>query len=267
MDFEYQYALLVQEILDQTALRETRNANTKAIFGRLLAVDTLRKSQFPILYGRKMFWKGVAGELATFLQGPEHIKDFKDNGCNFWNQWADDDGTLTLDYGNAWTDFNGVNQLKDVVESLKTNPHGRRHVISAWRPDRLKDLSLPCCHYAYQWFVDEDDWLHMIWIQRSVDTMIGLPSDIVSAAIFNILMAQTTRYHPGRITLQLGDTHIYEDHLDAAKTYVDRVFYENLQNYSSWTVDPEATVFNFKPSMFEVTNYHPMGALDFNLIA
>jgi len=262
--FETEYKKLVQQLLsEQGAARETRNAKTISTFGVQLKAEELRTGVFPIVRGRKIYWKGVVGELAAFLKGPRSVQDFTDVGCNFWSPWAKKN-KLELDYGNAWIDFNGTNQLLTVVQSLRTEPYSRRHLISAWRPDRLEELSLPCCHYAYQWYVTNDGYLDMAWIQRSVDIMVGMPSDIVSAALFNILMAQTVGLKPGKITFQLGDTHLYLSHAIAAHMYVAAD--ESTLKQPTWSLDPAATVFNFHPEMFSIDNYEHYGPIPLEVI-
>ena len=200
------------------------------------------------------------------MKGPKTVEDFRQAGCNYWDAWGDEQGKINVDYGNSWQDFNGHNQLKAVVDSLKNDPYGRRHLISGWRPDRLNELSLPCCHYAYQWYVTTSGHLEMIWIQRSVDVMVGLPSDIILAAVWNILMAQTVGLKPGKITMQLGDTHIYDSHSAGVYDYLSQANQVNLQlEKPTWVLTEEATVFNFEPSMFKVINYNPHPAIKFKL--
>jgi len=247
--------------------RETRNAITHSYFGHYLIVDNLRAGFFPLLLGRQIFYKGVVGEMAAFLKGPKSLKDFKAQGCNYWEKWADEKGQLNVDYGNAWIDFNGVNQLKAIVESLREDPTGRRHLISGWVPDHLEDLSLPCCHYSYQWYVNGNGELEMIWNQRSVDIMIGLPSDIILAAIWNILMAQTVGLKPGRLHFMLGDCHVYDSHMKNASLYLDQVANINTQVRPRWKLDPKATVFNFIPKMLTIQDYTPLDAISFKLEA
>ncbi len=255
---------LVRSLYLSSNHRDTRNGSTTSVFGTTLVLDSLEEGIFPIVRARKIFWKGVVGELATFLQGPKSVEHFQANGCNYWNSWAQYDQDLELDYGNAWLDFNGVNQLEEVVQSLKENPTSRRHIISGWRPDRLLAVSLPCCHYAYQWYVNGDS-LEMIWTQRSLDVMIGLPSDIILAALWNILMAQTVGLKPGKITFNFGDTHIYDDHLAATSIYLNQA--SDLRNVPlpTYSLDEKATVFNFEPSMFRIENYQPKDAIAFKL--
>jgi len=254
---------LITKALEQEP-RETRNAITQSYFGDHLVVDSLELNQFPVLLGRKLFTYGIIGELAAFLNGPKTVNDFKEQGCNYWDAWGDENGNLNVDYGNTWIDFDGINQLKTVVESLKQDPNGRRHLITGWNPAHVKDLSLPCCHYSYQWYVNGDK-LEMIWNQRSVDIMIGLPSDIVVSAVWNILMAQTVGLKPGKMHFMLGDCHIYNSHLAGVDTYFEQASNTTTMQYPSWEMDPNATVFNFVPSMLKIINYNPQPAIKFKL--
>lgn len=258
-NFEDSYIALLNDIMEGSG-RNTRNGETRTLFGVQLKSPELKRTCLPLLLGRKVFYRGVVGEMAAFLKGPKNLGAFLKEGCNFWRPWAGVDGTLTVDYGNAWLDFNGVNQLEKVVNSLKDDPMSRRHLISGWRPDTIDELSLPCCHYAYQWFID-GEYLDMLWIQRSADSMIGLPSDIFSAALFNILMAQTVGKKPGQLTFQLGDTHIYKEHYDAVDQYIWQYTQMLPRAQATWYLHPEATVFNFEPHMFDVLFYHPEAAI------
>lgn len=265
MNYEQKYLALLEAIQTESMERNTRNAVTKSIFGAQLTIDELMHNKFPILQGRKIFYKGVVGELAAFLRGPKHIEDFTSQGCNYWNEWAEKDGSINVDYGNAWLDYNGVNQLQSVVDSLRNDPYGRRHIINAWRPDKLSELSLPCCHYSYQWYVDNSNHLHMVWIQRSVDTILGLPSDVILAAVLNLLMARTTGYLPGRLTMQLGDTHIYSSHFAELDAYMSSAVAMAHSPKPSYWLSPVATVFNFTPEMFDLTGYEHGPKLTFKL--
>ena len=263
MSYEANYKKLVKKILDTGELRAGRNGNTKAIFGETLTIDL--NSGFPLLTGRRIYYKGVLGELAAMLRGPKTLKDFKDYGCNYWDLWARPDGSIDIDYGNAWLDFNGVNQLEALVTGLVHNPHGRRHMVIGWRPDRLDMVSLPCCHYAYQWYVRDNKYLDMLWHQRSVDTMIGLPSDVVFASAWNIILANEVGLIPGKITFTLGDTHIYEEHLSQAKEYLETLTLE-LPDYRL-TVPKITCHTMFTPSWLEIENYSYLSEMKFELKA
>ena len=268
--YEENFANLVAKILTEGEVRETRNSATKAIFGEKLVVDC-EEGVVPLLHGRKMFYKGVLGELAAMLRGPKTIQDFKDYGCNYWDTWADVDGNIKVDYGNAWLDFNGVDQLARLRETLLKNPTDRRMLVSGWRPDLQDSLSLPCCHLLYQWYVRDGEFLDMIWYQRSVDTMVGLPSDVIFAWAWNVMLANDVGLRPGRITFMLGDTHIYKEHRDVARIYLNRVNNTLCEYY------PEANYklhcqggkkfTDFVPQDIEIYNYNPLGKLELELLA
>lgn len=222
LTFEDEYVQMMQRIMDHGTEKQTRNAVTKSLFGEKLTINMRDSDAFPILQGRKMYPKGVLGEFAAMLRGPRSVQDFKDFGCNYWGQWADEDGALNVDYGNAWIDWNGINQIEEVVEKLKNNPNDRRMIVSGWRPDLIPSQSLPCCHILYQWRV-ADGYLDMIWYQRSVDMMVGLPSDIILAAVWNIMLANEVGLKPGSLHFMLGDVHLYEQHYNAFEEYKESV--------------------------------------------
>jgi thymidylate synthase len=258
-----EYGSLINKILHKGQKRSSRAGTAYSIFGEVIEID-LQKSGFPLLHGRKMFYEGVLGELAAMLRGNiTSVKDFEDFGCNYWKDWANEDGSINVDYGNAWRDYNGVDQLQQLVDTLTNNPSDRRMLIDAWRPDRLAELSLPCCHLLYQWYVRDGKYLDMVWYQRSVDTMVGLPSDIILCAAWNIILAQQCGYEPGVIKLVLGDTHIYTNHIEAGVDYIRQLNSIKEHPKIEYTLDPKATVFNFRPSMLVVKNYNPKPAVKF----
>lgn len=268
MNFEQQYAEIIDYTMRTGKIAEGRNGRTISTFAHSLEIDMTKGKYFPLLLGRKIFYKSVFGELAAFFNGPKNVKDFENNGCYYWGQWADDvDGNIELDYGNAWTNYNDVNQLDDVIHQLGTTPHSRRILINSWRADRVitGQLSLPCCHYAYQWYVTADNHLDMIWIQRSVDLMIGLPSDIVLAAAWNVLLAQLTNYKPGKITMQLGDCHVYEEHLMNANKYLQNVRNIDRGYPTYWVKNTIEHYTDFHNESIIIEHYSPMEVLKFEL--
>ena len=266
--FEQQYQHLVKYILNFGELRRIRNGMAKSIFGRTISFDT-SNIFIPLLRGRNMFYKGVFGELCAMLRTPTNIADFKKFGCNYWDLWADKDGNIDIDYGKAWLDFNGINQLDEVMETIRLNPTDRRMIISGWRPDRLEELSLPCCHYAYQFYVrypNSAKCLDMLWHQRSVDVMIGLPSDMIFATAWLKAIAHFTGCKAGRITMTLGDTHIYDEHIKNAEIYVNT----NIDSLPLPTLDFKTkakTIYDILPSDFIVERYSPVQELKFKLKA
>ena len=248
-----------------------RNGDTIAVNGWMLQFPA---TPFPILQGRKIYHKGVVGELATFLEGPRDLQHFKDNGCNFWDKWADENGKLKLDYGNAWKDAGFIfsntglrrgNQLKEVVENITVDPHSRRHIINGWVPRHVwsNSLSLPCCHYSYQ-FIVRHSYLDLIWIQRSADLMVGVPSNMISATLLLHLMAQTTGYKVGTVSMQLGNVHIYHDHLPKIPAYREQAN-EVMYSPAKISISKNATVFNFSPSDFAMIKYEHAEPISFNL--
>lgn len=262
-----QYVPLIDKIFSKGEAKDTRAGKAFSIFGETLEIDT---QEFPLLRGRQMYYKSVLGELAAMLRGAKTVKEFQELGCNYWNDWGDKEGNLILDYGTSWLDFNGVNQLANLVETLKTNPNDRRMIISGWRPDRIKDLSLPCCHLLYQWYIRDGVFLDMIWYQRSVDVMIGLPSDILFAAVWNMLLAQTTMYRPGKIKFILGDTHIYGNHYLKTRQYLEQTrnyYFRYNKGFPEirTRLTKYSNVFNFHPSELVIENYNPEPAIKFEL--
>lgn len=251
--------------------RATRNANTLAIFGETLKVSC-QNNYFPILQGRKMFSKGVFGEFAAMIRKPKCLADFEKWGCNYWKLWTKADGSINVDYGNAWFDFNGVDQVAQLKDKLANNPTDRRMIISGWKPDGMDELSLPCCHHTYQFYV-ENGVLHMSWSQRSVDTMIGLPSDIVFAAAWLISLAREFNLRPGDITMFLGDCHIYEPHIPGAKQYLENVHEASeSEDYIKpptylYTPMPGTDFCTFEPQHIELSNFFSYPKIDLELIA
>ena len=260
--FERQYANLVRKVLTKGALRATRNADTYALFGQSLEADL--RDGFPILQGRKLYHRGVFGELAAMLRQPKTVQDFKDWGCNYWDLWANKEGKLNIDYGNQWFDFNGVNQVAELKDMLVNDPTNRRMLISSWRPDRLNTLSLPCCHYSYQFYV-VNNTISMVWTQRSVDVMIGLPSDMIFAAAWLIAIANEFGFTPGRIKMDFGDTHIYESHVKPAQQYLKQAAKRSWPVLHTVLASAGKDFCEFTPDDIALLNYEPSEPVNFEL--
>lgn len=231
------YLKLIKHILDKGEERETRNGKVKGVFGRTLEIRNLKNEKFYIPAGRYIHYKAAVAEFNAFINEPKTLKDFEDRGCNYWKKWANEDGTINVDYGNAWINYYGINQLANVISTINNNPTNRRILIDAWRPDKLNELSLPCCHYAYQFYVDlKNKRVDMMWHQRSVDVVVGLPYDIVLAQIMlEYICMLTPKYTAGNILMTLGDCHIYEEHIEVAEKMIKELgkpYYPNeLYNY------------------------------------
>lgn len=265
--FEQDYAALVKEILVNGERRETRNYRTISLFGASLLID-LSDDGFPLLQGRKIHTRGILGEFAALIRQPTCVADFERWGCNYWKQWADSEGQLVLDYGNAWFDLNGYNQIEELKRCLREDLTNRRMIINSWRPDRLAELSLPCCHYSYQFYVRQGKTLDMVWTQRSADMMIGVPSDMVLAATWLITLANEFGFEPGTIKMDFGDVHIYEDHEAGALDYLRNCAEaKHSGDYVAWHLNsPDGQDFcKFKPDDLDLGNYNPMATIKFNL--
>ena len=260
--FEHEYALWMNEILEHGERVEGRNGATRKVPFLDISFDT---RHMPLLIGRRSFYKGVAGEYAAFLRGPKSAQDFKDWGCNYWDGWADEDGSLRVDYGNAWLE--PINQIEEVINGLKYNPHARRHLIDAWNPSALADLSLPCCHYSYQFYVREEGYLDLLWNQRSADWCIGVPADAILAAIMNHTFAHAANLKPGRVKMSFGDCHIYENHVEGAYQYL-RNYYQNdyRKKPVEWTVQRRNRIYDFEPQDVRIlSDYEPVETIKFDI--
>lgn len=265
-NYEQKYADLIKEIMDNGVYREGRNGGTKSIFGHMLSIDLGAedtKGTFPLLQGRRSFYKGVFGELAAMMRKPKHLEDFEKFGCNYWKLWAKEDGSINVDYGNAWHEHDQINRLKDTIIN---NPSDRRMLISGWRPENLDDLDLPCCHLLYQFYV-ADGKISMNWYQRSADVMIGLPSDVIFAAAWLISVANFANLEPGKINLMLGDSHIYEEHFVNVPRYLDNVEKAKELALPMYTLNVESgkDFCEFVPEDIVISDYQFIEKLDFLL--
>ncbi len=253
--YEQDYAKMVETILSHGERRQVRNGETYAMFGAALSIDVSKG--FPLLQGRKLYYKPVLGELAAMFRGPTNIGDFQKFGCNYWDEWGDMEGYLKVDYGNSWLDFNGVNQLEQLVDGIKKDPTGRRHIVTGWRPDILPELSLPCCHLLYQFYIREGKYIDMIWYQRSADWMIGVPSDVILGAAWLAILGEQTGYEPGMLKMAFGDTHIYTNHVDGAVEYLRQVsrIPEGASGSFPYDVAPGISMETFDPNDITINGY------------
>ena len=230
-------------IMENGEQKENRTGvDTLSVFGMQTRYD-LRES-FPALTTKKLFFKGVAHELLWLLSGDTNIGYLKDNGVKIWDEWADEDGDLGNVYGKQWRNWesvhkipvNGnvgpgkayadgtvrVDQIKTVIERIKTNPDCRRLIVSAWNPGELHSMALPPCHAFFQFNVSKNGYLNCQLYQRSADMFLGVPFNIASYALLTHMIAQVTDLKPGEFIHTLGDAHIYTNHLDQVKMLLDR---------------------------------------------
>ncbi len=220
-----QYLDLLQRVLDEGVKKDDRTGTgTKSVFGHQMRFD-LSKG-FPVMTTKKLHLRSIFHELLWFLNGDTNIKYLKDNKVRIWDEWADENGDLGPIYGYQWrkwesSDGEIIDQIKNVVESLKSNPDSRRHIVNAWNVGDLDKMALPPCHILFQFYV-ADGKLSCQLYQRSADIFLGVPFNIASYALLTLMMAQVTGYEPGDFVHTLGDAHIYLNHIDQVKLQLTR---------------------------------------------
>ena len=224
INIENEYKELIDEILRRGLDKADRTGTgTKSVFGRTIRHDM--SLGFPILTGKKISFNAARTELLWILQGKTDLKYLEDNGVKYWRPDYERSGrtdeTLGPVYGKQWRDFNGVDQLKNLVYSINTNPDSRRLMVSAWAPHEMNDMALPPCHYAFQVYIN-NGVMDLMWQQRSADVFLGLPYDITMYGLLLEMLAKGAGLKAGQLVGQLGDCHLYNNHLDQAKLYFDR---------------------------------------------
>ena len=265
--YETKYLHTTESILDYGDFRSTRNGHVKSVFYKTLRFN-MSYGEFPVITSRKMNVDGILGEYAAIIRGPKNIKDFQKWGCNYWNEFGDPDtGELRLSYGNSWYNFNGVNQVRNVLNNLRANPYDRRHIISAWNPEGMEDLSLPPCHFLYQFYVDEDKYdkektLSMLMYSRSGDWMVGIPSDMVFGATMLACWSNLIGAKSGTLKLMVADAHIYSDHFSTAWSQIENGYVHYDANYH---LQPQFSTEDFEPKHMEIYNYEHKGNIKYEL--
>ncbi len=231
------YEELVNEIMTEGTVRETRNGETRSVFGTSIKFD-VANGGLPLLSYRKIFTKGIVGEFKGFLQDAKTVEEFRALGCPYWDLWAGKNGELELDYPPR-------EQWDALIEGIKKDPGSRRHMINVWNHERLDELSLPCCHFNYQFYV-RDGFIDMIWTQRSLDVAIGLPSDLILATLYLTEIANRTDLKPGTIRMNFGDAHVYKEHwIPMTQMLMHRHPYKGKIEYT-WNGE-DLTYMNYMP--------------------
>jgi len=251
---ELNYRALVSGVRAMGYEQSSRNGKTTELFGTSLELD-VSDDKFPLITGRKMFPKGIIGEALALLQtNCTHVDDFINRGCNYWGLWAEKDGSLNLDYSIK-------DKIQALINDIKTTPNSRRHIIDNWNSENVEELSLPCCHYSYQFNI-QGEYIDMIWTQRSADLMVGVPSDMVLATIYLRLVAAATGYKARHITMNFGSTHIYSEHYLEAMQYLNASISEGP--CLGISDKPLEDLIN---DDFEIIDYNPSPRLIFELKA
>ena len=262
-----QYLDLVRRARNDGAVKGDRTGTgTRSVFGHQMRFDL--SEGFPLVTTKKIHLKSVIHELLWFIKGDTNTAYLTENGVRIWNEWADENGDLGPVYGHQWRNWNSenVDQLKQVIETLKTNPNSRRMLISAWNPSVLPDTSksfsenvangkaaLPPCHAFFQFYV-ADGKLSCQLYQRSADIFLGVPFNIASYALLTEMMAQVCGFEAGEFIHTLGDAHIYTNHFDQVELQLSR----DPKPLPTLKLNPKISdLFDFKYEDIEVLNYDP----------
>jgi thymidylate synthase len=220
-----QYLDLMDRILTTGTVKSDRTGTgTRSIFGHQMRFDLA--DGFPLVTTKKVHTRSVIVELLWFLQGSTNVRWLQERGVTIWDEWADADGELGPVYGHQWRswpapDGRQIDQIAQLVRSLRTNPDSRRHIVSAWNVAEVDEMALPPCHTMFQFYV-ADGRLSCQLYQRSADVFLGVPFNIASYALLTAMMAQVVGLRPGEFVHTLGDAHLYSNHLDQARLQLTR---------------------------------------------
>lgn len=252
-----QYLDLLQRVLDEGVVKSDRTGTgTTSIFGHQMRFKM--EDGFPLLTTKKLHLKSIIYELLWFLKGDTNAKYLQDNGVRIWNEWADPDGSLGHIYGyqwRSWPDYNGghIDQISEVVDTIKNNPDSRRIIVSSWNVADLPNMNLPPCHCFFQFYV-ADGKLSLQLYQRSADIFLGVPFNIASYALLLKMMAQVTGLKEGDFVHTLGDAHIYNNHFEQVQLQLTR----EPRALPQMKINPDVkSIFDFKFEDFELTDYDP----------
>lgn len=267
-----QYLDLLQTILDKGVQKGDRTGTgTKSIFGHQMRFDL--SEGFPLVTTKKVHLKSIIYELLWLISGDTNIKYLHDHKVSIWDEWADANGDLGPVYGAQWRNWNGegIDQIQDVIDSIKGNPNSRRHIVTAWNPsvlpdEREKDFSknvaagkaaLPPCHAFFQFYV-ADGRLSCQLYQRSADVFLGVPFNIASYSLLTMMMAQVCGLEPGDFVHTFGDVHIYNNHIDQVRLQLSR----EPRPLPTMRLNPEVkSLYDFKYEDFTLENYDPYDAI------
>ncbi len=220
-----QYLELMQRILDEGAVKGDRTGTgTLSVFGHQMRFNL--QEGFPLVTTKKLHLRSIIIELLWFLNGDTNIKYLKDNGVSIWDEWADENGDLGPVYGRQWRAWPGkdggtVDQISNVLHSIKTNPDSRRHMVVAYNPTFVDEMALPPCHSLFQFYVANGKLSCQLY-QRSCDTFLGVPFNIASYALLTYMMAQQCDLDVGDFVWTGGDVHLYSNHLEQVKLQLSR---------------------------------------------
>lgn len=250
------YLDLLDHILKDGVQKQDRTGTgTISIFGHQMRFD-LQKG-FPLITTKKLHLKSIIYELLWFLQGDTNTKYLKDNGVKIWDEWANENGDLGPIYGHQWrswdTKNNKIDQISQVIKTLKNNPDSRRNIVSAWNVGEIEDMALPPCHIIFQFYVANNKLSCQLY-QRSADVFLGVPFNIASYSLLTMMIAQVCDLELGEFIHTFGDTHLYKNHIEQAMLQLSRKPNELPKMF----INPEVKdIFSFKYEDFKLENYNP----------
>jgi len=252
-----QYLDLLRRVRTHGVAKSDRTGTgTLSVFGHQMRFDL--NDGFPLVTTKKVHLKSIIHELIWFLAGDTNTKYLNVNGVSIWDEWADEDGDLGPIYGQQWRswaapDGRSIDQIAEVVETLKINPDSRRIIVTAWNPADVPDMALAPCHCLFQFYV-ADGRLSCQLYQRSADVFLGVPFNIASYALLTMMMAQVTRLKPGEFVHTFGDAHLYRNHLEQADLQLTR----DPRTLPRMQINPDVrSIFDFKFEDFQLTGYDP----------
>jgi thymidylate synthase len=252
-----QYLDLMRRVRNDGVRKTDRTGTgTLSVFGHQMRFDLTKG--FPLITTKKLHLKSIIHELIWFLAGDTNTKYLNANGVSIWDDWADDKGDLGPVYGQQWRswatpDGRTIDQITEVVETLKTNPDSRRMIVTAWNPADIPDMALAPCHCLFQFYVAQGRLSCQLY-QRSADVFLGVPFNIASYALLTLMMAQVTGFKPGEFIHTFGDAHLYLNHLEQAGLQLTR----SPRPLPRMQINPAIrSIFDFKLEDFALSGYEP----------
>jgi thymidylate synthase len=258
---ETAYLQLVRHVLEHGHAKSDRTGTgTRSVFGWQMRFDL--SDRFPLLTTKKLHLKSIVYELLWFLRGDTNVRWLQERGVTIWDEWAAPDGDLGPVYGYQWRnwpdrDGGTIDQIARVIESIRTRPDSRRHIVTAWNPADVDRMALPPCHALFQFYVAEGRLSCQLY-QRSADVFLGVPFNIASYALLTLMVAQVTGLKPGEFVHTLGDAHLYLNHLEQAREQLARP----PRPFPRLRLNPEVKdIFGFDYGDFTLEGYDPHPAI------
>lgn len=254
------YEDLLAKILREGSKKDDRTGTgTTSLFGQQIRFDLAK--EFPLITTKKVYWKGVVGELLWFLQGSSNVRWLQENNIHIWDEWARENGELGPVYGVQWRswptpDGGHIDQISQALEMLKTNPDSRRNIVSAWNVAEIENMALPPCHLLFQFYV-ADGKLSCQLYQRSADMFLGVPFNIASYSLLTHMFAQQAGLEVGEFVWTGGDCHIYDNHVEQVKEQLSR----EPKPYPQLELNKAQDLFNYTIEDCQVVGYDPHPAI------